>query len=70
MYFFRLQDAFEQFKKQGNENTSVITGAMTYVAEALDLIEITCYGVQTGHHEQMSLFYEKYENALHDTFIA
>lgn len=41
---------------------------MSYIMEALNLIERTCYDVQTGHHERMDLFYEKYENALFEAF--
>lgn len=42
---------------------------MTYIMEALNLIEKICYDVQTGYHKQMSLFYEKYENALFESFV-
>jgi len=54
---------------QENKNVSAITKAMTYIAEALNFIEIICFGIQTGHHEQMSLYYEKYEKALLEAFI-
>lgn len=59
----------QRCKTRSNENTSTITNVMSYVVEALDLIEITCFGIQTGHHVNMVLFYEKYEAALLDTLI-
>jgi len=53
-----------QFKAQGNENVATITHAMTYIMEALNLIEKICYDLQTGYHKQMSTLYQKYENAI------
>lgn len=50
-------------------NVSVITNAMNYIAEALNLIERKCYDVKTGYREQMSLYYEKYEKALYEALV-
>jgi len=49
---------------------SVITCSMNYIAMALNLIEKTCFDLEIGGHKNMRLLYEKYENALHEAFIA
>eukprot|EP00102_Acyrthosiphon_pisum_P010472 XP_008178796.1 PREDICTED: uncharacterized protein LOC100572790 isoform X2 [Acyrthosiphon pisum] len=61
---------FDRFITQGDENMSVITCSMNYIAMALNLIEKTCFDSEIGGHKHMRLLYEKYENALHEAFIA
>ncbi|XP_025421991.1 uncharacterized protein LOC112691804 [Sipha flava] len=63
-----ISETFDKFKARINGNVAVITGAMTYIAQGINLIEHTCFGTATGCHKRMRLYYEKYENALFDAF--